>query len=55
MSFICRNTSYRDMSQVTAYNDESELNESDYNFIELSTHNGKRHLNELPLRVFNNC
>ena len=39
-------------SEATDVNDESELNESDNLFIELATHNGKRYLNELPLRVF---
>lgn len=42
----------RYLSQVRNYNDESKLNESDYNFIALSTFDGKRHLDELPLRVF---
>ena len=42
----------RNYSKATGVNDESELNESDNHFIELATHNGKRYLNELPLRVF---
>ena len=43
---------HRKFTAQQIVNDESELNDSDLNFIELCTVNGKRHLNELPLRVF---
>ena len=43
---------HRQFSAQQLVNDESELNESDHSFIELCTINGKRHLNDLSLRVF---
>ena len=42
----------RDMSSQANITDESELNATDKDFINLATVNGIRYLNRLPLRVF---